>query len=188
MHWLERVALIASLAYVGTMFDNFFAFAAQLIVTERARYRRVSWAQVAGVIALLIISAAVGSALAPIPLRWVGLACAAPWALAGFAWRHRHDERPIQFRRGALTTFIVTLALGGDNLAVWIPLVRASGAEGGLVDVAVFAIGEIVFLWSAQRLAGHPRVVAWGERRAPALVPWVYLALGVLVLVECGTI
>ncbi|MGC8510311.1 MAG: hypothetical protein ACP5PB_05495, partial [Acidimicrobiales bacterium] len=92
MHWLSRVALIASLAYVGTMFDNFFAFAAQLVVTERSRFRRVSWAQVTGVVALLVISAAVGSALAEVPLRWVGLACVAPWALAGYAWRHRHDE------------------------------------------------------------------------------------------------
>jgi cadmium resistance protein CadD (predicted permease) len=188
MHWLERVTLIASLAYVGTMFDNFFAFAAQLVVTDRSRFRRVSWAQVTGVAALLVISAAVGSALAGVPLRWVGLACVAPWALAGYAWRHRRDEHATQFRRGALTTFVVTLALGGDNLAVWIPLVRASGVGGALVDVAVFAVWEIVFLWSAQRLAGHPGVVAWGERHAPTLVPWVYLALGVLVLVECGTL
>ena len=188
MSWLSRVILISSLAYVGTMFDDFFTFAAQLVVTERARYRRVSWAQVTGVVALLVISAAVGSALAGIPLRWVGLACVAPWALAVYAWRHRRDARATQFRRGALTTFVVTLALGGDNLAVWTPLMRASGAGGGLVDVAVFALWEMAFLWGAQRLAGHPRVVAWGERHAPSLVPWVYLALGVLVLVECGTL
>ena len=188
MHWLARVALIASLAYVGTMFDNFFAFAAQLVVTERRRYRRVSWAQVAGVVALLIISAAVGSALTAIPLRWVGLACVAPWGLAWYAWRHRRDERATHLRRGALTTFLVTLTLGGDNLAVWIPLVRASGVDGGLIGVSVVALWEMAFLWSAQRLAGHPRVVTWGERHAPEFVPWVYLALGVLILVECGTL
>ncbi len=188
MHWLGRVALIASLAYVGTMFDNFFAFAAQLVVTERSRFARVSWAQVTGVTALLIISAAVGSALATVPLRWVGLACVAPWALAGYAWRHRRDEHASHFRRGALTTFVATLTLGGDNLAVWIPLVRASGVSGGLMDVAVFTLWEMMFLGAAQHLAGHPRVVEWGERHARSLVPWIYLALGALVLVECGTL
>jgi len=181
------VVSAASFAFVGTMFDNYFAFAAQLVVTERTRVRRVGWAQVLGVVTLLGLAAAVGSLLAPLPLRWVGVLCVAPWALALHAWRHRDDPRRTQYRRGALTTYTVTLALGGDNLAVWIPLMRASGVGGGLGTVAVFAFWEAVFVLSATAVAGHPRVVAWGTRWGPALVPWVYLALGALILVECHT-
>ena len=117
----------------------------------------------------------------------IGLLCVAPWALAAYGWRHRRDERREQFRRGALTTFVVTLALGGDNLAVWIPLLRANGAASGLATAGIFAVWELLFIISAQALAGHPRVVSWGTKYGPTLVPWVYLGLGVLILVECHT-
>jgi cadmium resistance protein CadD (predicted permease) len=187
MHSILTVGVVASLAYVGTMFDNYFAFAAQLVVTDRTHYRRIGWGQALGVLALVVIAGAVGSLLAPIPTRWIGLLCVAPWALASYGWRHRNDERKEQFRRGALTTFVVTLALGGDNLAVWIPLLRANGVTAGLATAGVFAVWEFLFIVSAQALAGHPRVVSWGARYGPTLVPWVYLGLGVLILVECHT-
>ena len=82
MHTILSVIVVAVLAFVGTMFDNFFAFAAQLIVTETNRVRRVSYAQALGVAALLVLAGGIGSLLAPIPLPWVGLLCLAPWALA----------------------------------------------------------------------------------------------------------
>ncbi|MFI5035178.1 MAG: cadmium resistance transporter [Acidimicrobiales bacterium] len=188
MHGVVAVVVVASLAFLGTMFDNYFAFAAQLVVTERAHFRRVGWAQVWGVASLLVVAGAVGSLLAPVPLRWVGVLCVAPWALALHAYRHRVDPQRERYPRGALTTYVVTLALGGDNLAVWIPILRAGGVGRGVGTVAVFVGWEVLFVVSAQALAGHPRVVSWGTRWGPRLVPWVYLALGGLILVECHTL
>jgi len=187
VHGVVSVVVVASLAYVGAMVDNFFALAAQLVVTERARHRRVAWAQSMAVLALLVIAGGVAEALAPVPLRVVGLAALAPFALALRAWRHRGDERHPQFRRGAVATFLVTVSLGGDNVAVWAPLLRAAGTWRGLGTVAVFALWQVVFVLAVEALADHPRVVAWGERRGPLLVPWVYLGLGALILVECRT-
>lgn len=187
MHSIVAVVVVASLAFVGTMTDNFFAFAAQLLVTERERYRRVSWAQALGTATLLIVAAGVGSVLAAVPTRWVGLLAIAPWALAAHAWRHRGEPTRQQFRRGALTTFTLTLALGGDNLAVWIPLLRANGRLDAILTILIFAVWEVLFVIAAQALVQHPRVVSWGNEHAKSFVPWIYLALGVLILVECGT-
>jgi cadmium resistance protein CadD (predicted permease) len=188
VHTFAVVVLVASIAFVGTMCDNFFAFSAQLLVTPRERYRRVSLAQAFGVAALLIISAGVGSLLAAVPTRWIGLFAIAPWALAAHAWRHRDEPTHEQFRRGAITTFTLTLALGGDNLAVWIPLLRANGRFHAIVTLMVFAAWEVLFLFAAQALVQHPRVVNWGNAHAKSFVPWIYVALGVLILVECGTV
>ncbi len=188
MHTIFGVVVVASLAFLGTMFDNFFAFAAQLVVTDRSRYRRVGWAQAIGVATLVLLAGAVGSLLAPIPLPWIGILSVAPFALGLHAWRNRHKPSGEQFRRGAITTFTVTLALGGDNLAVWIPLLRANGALHALIAVATFAIWELIFVLSAEALTSRPRVVAWGAKRAPTLIPWVYAGLGVLILFECGTL
>ena len=188
MHSIPGVIVVASLAFVGTMFDNYFAFATQLIVTDRARYRRVGWGQASGIVALTILAAVVGSLLAPIPLPWVGVLSVAPFALGVHAWRKRHQPPSEQFRRGAITTFTLTLALGGDNLAVWIPLLRANGVLHAVITVMVFTVWEVLFIVSAQALTGHPRVVRWGSEHAASVIPWVYFGLGVLILFECGTL
>jgi len=187
VHTILGVVVVATLAFVGTMFDNFFAFSAQLVVTDPKRFRRVSLAQAFAMALLLAVAAALGAVLAPIPVRWIGLLCVAPFAFALHAWRHRDTTRE-QYRRGGLTTFAITLALGGDNLAVWIPLLRANSLTHGLLVAGVFVLLEIVFLLGAQRLALHPAVVAWGRRHAPAVIPFVYVALGVLILLECHTL
>ncbi len=187
MHTILGVIIVALLAYLGTMFDNFFAFAAQLLVTDPSRFRRVSWAQALGVATLLLIAAAVGSFLTLVPLPWVGLLCVAPFALGVYAFRQRAQPPREQFRRGAITTFAMTLALGGDNLAVWIPLLRANGVFHSVLTIAIFALLEFLFLVGAQSLVGHPRMVSWGSTHAPSLLPWVYFGLGALILIECGS-
>ncbi len=188
MHSILSVIVLAALAYVGTMFDNFFAFAAQLLVTDPKRAKRVSWAQALGVAALIVIAGAIGSLLAPIPLPWIGILCLAPWALALHAWRQRDRPPGETYRRGAITTFVMTLALGGDNLAVWIPLLRANGVLHAIISVCVFAGLEFLFLVGARSLTGRPKVVAWGSKYAPRSIPWIYLGLGVLILIECGSL
>ncbi|HEY5104414.1 MAG TPA: cadmium resistance transporter [Acidimicrobiales bacterium] len=187
MHTILGVVVVTSLAFIGTMVDNYFAFAAQLLVTDRARFRRVSWAQALGVASIVIIASAIGSLLTPIPLRWLGVLSLAPFGFALSAWRHRSTPRE-QNRRGSITTFMITLALGGDNLAVWIPLFRANGFVRAFAAAATIALWELLFLLSAQRLASHPRVVKWGADYAPTFMPFVYLSLGVLILIECHTI
>jgi cadmium resistance protein CadD (predicted permease) len=187
VHTILGVVVVAALAFIGTMVDNYFAFAAQLVATDRSQFRRVSWAQALAVASMVVLAGGLGSLLAPIPLRWIGLLSVAPFGFALHSWRHRSTPRE-KFRRGSITTFAITLALGGDNLAVWIPLLRANGVAHALVTVATFAPLEIVFLLSAQRLATHPRVVAWGNEHAGAFMPYVYVFLGVLVLIECHTI
>lgn len=188
MRGLLGVAGVGSLVFVATMFDDYFAFSAQLVATDHSRFRRVAAGQALGVAAVVAMSAAVGSLLAAVPLRAVGLLSVAPFALAVHAWRHRHDERHRVYRRGAVTTFVMTIGLSGDNVAVWTPLLRAHGVLGGLGIVAVFAVWEAIFLSSAMALARHPRVVEWGAGLGPRLVPWVYAGLGVLILVECHTV
>jgi len=188
VHSILSVIVLATLAFVGTMFDNFFAFAAQLLVTDPKRFKRVSWAQALGVVALILIAGGIGSLLTPIPLPWIGILCLAPWALGVHAWRQRDRPPSETFRRGAITTFVMTLALGGDNLAVWIPLLRANGVLHAILSVCVFGALEFLFLVSARALTSRPKVVEWGSKYAPRSVPWIYFGLGVLILIECGSL
>jgi cadmium resistance protein CadD (predicted permease) len=166
------------------MYDNFFAFVAQLIVTEPERYLRVRRAQALGVFFILIIASGVGSLLAPLPLRWLGLLALAPLGFAVRSWQRRSTPRE-HYRRGAFTTFAITMALGGDNVAVWTPLFRSNNFLHGFLTAGVFALWEIIFLVGSQNLASHPRVAKWGVNHTPALMPFIYVGLAVLIVIEC---
>ena len=185
VHSVFALILLGSFAYVGTMIDNLFAFAAQLTLTARERFSSVTVAQSAGVVVLVGLAAAVGSSLGAVPVRWMGILALAPWALAGRNWRHRHDEIGESVRRRAVTTFLITLGLGGDNLAVWIPLLRANSVIHEFALCLVFTFWQILFVGVSWALATHPRVVSWGQRSGRYFVPWLYVALGFVILIEC---
>lgn len=185
MHSIVVLLLVGSFAYIGTMIDNLFAFAAQLTLTPRSHFSSTTLAQSAGVVVLVGLAAAVGSTLNVLPVRWVGVLALAPWALAWRNWRHRRDETSASSRRGAVTTFLITLGLGGDNLAVWIPLLRANGLAHEIALCIVFALWQVLFIAVAWALATHPRVIGWGQKSGRYFVPWLYVGLGFVILFEC---
>lgn len=184
MNAIVDVVLVSLLAFVGTTCDDFFAFGAQLVLTETDRWRRVSYAQALAVATVVAIALGVGTALRSVPLHWLGLLCLAPFAFAAQSWRRRASPHPAQ-RRGTVTTFALTLGISGDNLAVWIPLLHASDMIHVVATLITFALAELAFLGAARTLARHPRVATWGAERASRVVWLVYALLGVLILVEC---
>ncbi len=187
MHTVIGVLAVGTVAFIGTMIDNFFAFASQLALTEKIRFRRVSIAHAMAVGTLIILAVSLGGILTLIPLRLVGVLCVAPWALALHAWRDKDKPVREQFRRGALTTYTLCFVLGGDNIAVWVPLLRANGSFHEVLVILVFGVWESALIFGAQAIAGHDKVIAFGARFGRSIIPWVYVALGALILVECGT-
>lgn len=92
-----------------------------------------------------------------------------------------------EFRRGAFTTLAITVSLGGDNLAVWIPLFRSNDVARALYAIATMVILEIVFVSIARGVASHHRVVQWGNNRSGFFMPILYALLGIAILFECHT-
>ena len=184
MHDVIVAVAIGVGAFVGTRVDNFFAFAAQLVLTEPKRFRRVSYAHVIGVLVLLIGSAAVGSALNFISLEWIGVLAVAPLALAWHGWRHRNELSPQ--RRGATTTFLVTVGLGGDNLAIWIPILRAQGVLRGIAVALTILVLDIGAVFLARYVVKRPSVIQFGQRWSLTLMPPLYCGLAVLIVWQCG--
>src|ERR1019366_5089559 len=136
---------------------------------------------------IIVLASGVASLLTPLPLRWIGILCVAPFGYALHSWRHRAKARE-QFRRGSVTTFALTIGRGGDSLAVWIPLIRANDLAHASLSIATLTLWEMAFLFCAMRLATHPRLVRWGNEHAAAFMPYAYVFLGVLILFECRTI
>jgi cadmium resistance protein CadD (predicted permease) len=83
---------------------------------------------------------------------------------------------------------LVTVAAGGDNLAVYIPLLRVGGATDLAVIAAVFVVGEILVTWLVLAGGRHPKARQMMLRMGHVAVPVLLCCVGVLVMVQAGTL
>ena len=82
---------------------------------------------------------------------------------------------------------LVTVAAGGDNLAVYIPLFRVGGATNLGAILAVFVLGEVLVTWIILAGGRHPKARGVMLRLGQVAVPVLLCCIGVLVMVQAGT-
>jgi hypothetical protein len=186
VHSIIGALAVAVIAFVATTYDGLFSFAGQLALTQESRLRRVDIAHASAMVVLLGASAAIAASLAPVSLRWVGVAALALFGLAVHALQQHNIVRE-QFARGVLSTFTMTLIRGAAVLVTWAALLRANGVAHGALMVAFFCALEAGFIGLAHSLRRRTRLIAWGRNHANVLASIADLILGVLVLWECHT-
>jgi cadmium resistance protein CadD (predicted permease) len=196
---------IATAAFVGTNVDNTVVTAALVAGAPLDRAHRIAAGQVVGFVALVCIAGAAAALLFEFSPPAVGLLGFVPLAigvrgLIGLLGRggtgeghtrSRWRRRPATDRavgRGLTAAALVTLAAGGDNLAVYIPLFRQGGA-GKLAAIAlVFVAGEVGVTAAILAAGRHPRARSVMTRLGAVAVPLLLCAVGVLVLLTAGTL
>jgi cadmium resistance protein CadD (predicted permease) len=204
---------VAAAAFVGTNVDNTVVAMAMVAGAPLERARRIAIGQIIGFVVLVVVSAAAAAVLYEFSTAVVGLLGLVPLAigvrgLVGLARRHpggeaeanavpgapagaqkRRRRRPEERAVGRSLTAaaLVTIAAGGDNLAVYIPLFRVGGASNIGVIVAVFMAGEALVTWVVLAGGRHPRARGAMERLGHVAVPILLCCVGILVLVQAGT-
>jgi cadmium resistance transport/sequestration family protein len=82
----------------------------------------------------------------------------------------------------------ITVANGGDNLGVYIPLFASKNLVGLLTILATFGVLVGIWCYIAKRLVQQPTISrvlgAYGDR----LIPWVLMALGLYILFESSSV
>ena len=91
-------------------------------------------------------------------------------------------------RGNALAVAAVTIANGGDNISIYTPLFATRPALDIAVIGLVFAVMTAVWLGVAHWLTSHRTIGAPIRRYGQRVVPFVLIALGVLILHEAGTV
>ncbi len=89
--------------------------------------------------------------------------------------------------RSFTAAVLVTVAAGGDNLAVYIPLFRVGGVTRVGAILAVFVVGEILVTWIVLTGGRHPKARGVMLRLGHLAVPVLLCCIGVLVMVQAGT-
>ena len=83
----------------------------------------------------------------------------------------------------AVLAALLTLANGGDNLSVYIPLFAVQRVFVPLY-VTVFGVMTAIWCWFGYLLTNQRLVRDKLKRNAGMIVPWVLIALGLKVLLE----
>ena len=82
---------------------------------------------------------------------------------------------------------LITIANGGDNVAVYVPFLASLDlAEVGLVVAPVFAAMTVVWVLAAALVGTRPAFVALVDRAGRYAVPVVLIALGAWIVADSG--
>lgn len=188
-------ALTATGVFAGTNVDDLIVLTVLFLSARAAGRPSVAqiWAgQYAAVGLLTGISVFAALGLAIVPDDYVGLLGVVPLALGVRGlWAAVHsggDDEPPVVAAGFASVVGVTLANGADNIAVYTPMFRSIGALDGAITVAVFAV--LVGAWCAAGswLGSHRSVVGLIERHGGWIVPVVFVAIGVVIVLESGVL
>lgn len=184
----------AVVAFLGTTIDDVIILTALFVARGSGgtpRAAAIVGGQYAGFAALLALSLAAAAGLRIVPDQWVGLLGLVPigfgiWGL----WRLRGgdaDSRPpIASTTGRIAA--ITFANGADNITVFTPIFRSLHLVDALLTTGLFLVLVGVWCAAGALLGTHKAVVAVLGRVSHWLVPVVFIAVGVLVLVTSGTL
>jgi cadmium resistance protein CadD (predicted permease) len=180
--------------FAGTTVDDLVILMA-LFAARRANGRPRAGAivtgQYVGFAMILGVALLAAAGLQIVPDRWIGLLGLIPIGFGGWELRRlRHSDKDSHppLASTAIRIGTITFANGADNISVFAPLFRTLHVTGSLVATGLFLILVGVWCAGAALLGSHPALVAVLSRVSHWLVPAVFIAVGVLILVTSGTL
>lgn len=181
-------------AFISTNLDDIFMLT---LFFAQAKGRKGALKVVAGqyigmgCLAELSILGALGTQL--VPQRYVGLLGFVPLCLGIKAWmdyrsqgnKSRQEEETSETPGiGSISVALVTMANGGDNIGVYIPVFSGYSAGELAEALAVFAMMTALWCRLGYSLGNHPGIKEKIERYRHILVPLILSALGVIILAK----
>lgn len=187
---MTGTVLAAAGVFAGTNIDDLIVLTV-LFLAARATGRpawRIWAGQYLGIAVLVGISLLAALGLTVVPERFVPLLGLVPLGLGAWglirAFRGGGGDEPPVSAHNAFAVAGITIANGADNIAVYTPVLRTSGAADAVVLVAVFAVLVAAWCAAGSWLGSHKRVVAVVEKYGHWLVPLVFIAIGLVILLS----
>jgi cadmium resistance protein CadD (predicted permease) len=189
----------AVVLFISTDLDDVFVLLG-FFADPRFRIRHIVAGQFIGIAVLYAVSV-IGSLVSLVmPIALVGLLGLVPITMGlKSAWElctsSDANERVSIGNRGSAigraniaAVFAMTVANGGDNVSVYIPLFAMRSASHIAIMGVVFGIMTAIWLYFAYWLTRHRAIRAPVQRYARLLMPFVFIALGVSVLYQARTV
>lgn len=203
-------ALLAGVtAFVATNLDDLVILTLFFAQTNAAfRPKQIVAGQYLGFGALILASLPGFFGGLMVPKTWIGLFGLMPIAIGLYQLTHPEAEDHVQtisndFSQSKIKLPIlaalellapqtyqvaaVTIANGGDNIGIYVPLFATSNAASLGVILSVFFGMVGVWCYVSYQLARHPIVARGLTRYGSAIVPFVLIGSGIFILIDSGT-
>lgn len=201
MNWWITTLLTGLSVFVATNIDDIVILTLFFSQPNQYLRRHIILGQCLGFTALIGASLVGYFGGLFVPKAWIGLLGFVPIAIGITYLIKRQDEEPsdVQAISGSNVshtnllspqTYVVaatTIANGGDNIGIYVPLFASSDAVSLGVILVVFYVLLGVWCLIAERLTRQPTVAHVLRRYGKAIVPFVLISLGVYILIESGT-
>jgi cadmium resistance transport/sequestration family protein len=211
MEQLFGAVLVGITAFVATNLDDIVVlviFFSQVNTTFRRRH--IVGGQYLGFMVLLLLSVPSYFGGVVLPKAWVGLLGLLPIWVGISQILDKDVENPevkavssevASGKKVSILTWMtsilnpktyqvaaVTVANGGDNLGIYIPLFASNSLPRLAVIVSVFLILVGVWCWIAQRMTRQRAIALILARYGHRIIPFVLMGLGLYILVDSGTL
>ena len=211
MHWFVQVVLTGVTSFVATNIDDILIlmiFFAQVNTTFRPKHIFIG--QYLGFTSLIVMSLPGFFGGLVLPKAWIGLLGLVPIAIGiKHLVDQKNNETEIQlvsdelsypkFCQPVLSRFAsllapqtyqvaaITIANGGDNVGIYVPLFASSNLLSLGIILGVFFV--MVSLWCsiAYQLTRHPIVAQRLTHQGDAIVPYILIGLGLYILIDNET-
>jgi cadmium resistance transport/sequestration family protein len=177
-------------------------------VNATFRRRHIVFGQYLGFTALLLLSLPGYFGGLVLPKAWVGLLGLLPLGVGISQLFNRDTDEPeiqtvsitseskasIRTVMGSLLSpqayqvAAVTIANGGDNVGIYVPLFASSTFPRLAIIVSVFLVLVGVWCWVAERLTRQRAIALLLSRYGHRAIPFVLIGLGLYILIDCGTL
>jgi cadmium resistance protein CadD (predicted permease) len=181
--------------FVSTNIDDVFVLLG-FFANRRFRFRHIVLGQLIGIGALYGASALASLLSLVMAQAWIGLLGLVPiaiglkqlWDLRAGADESNDEQVPSAAGGTVFAVAAVTMANGGDNLGVYVPLFATLEARDIALIGLVFAVMTLAWLGLAQWLTRHRTLGAPIRRYGARAAPFVLIAVGIWILHEAGTL
>jgi cadmium resistance protein CadD (predicted permease) len=186
---MTTLILVTAVAFASTNLDDIVVLLS-LFADASLRPREVVAGQYLGMAILTSVALAGSLVVRVVPEAYVGLLGILPFAIGLRRLLTEQDGPEPTGPHGAvgsLTRIVaaaaVTTASGGDNVAVYVPLLVGRSSSEVTVVIAVFGIMTAAWCLIARFVVQYFRTGLPIRRFGRLIVPWVYIGLGVYVVV-----
>ncbi len=189
---------IAVTLFVGTNIDDIFVLLA-FYSDSRFKPKEIVLGQYLGIFALAFASVALSLGAKQLPHAYIGLLGLVPLGLGlkklGDFFRCPGNEQSedviakgsFQKSTKVLTVVGITMANGGDNVGVYVPIFATKHLWVLSVYLLIFFLMTGIWCSVALYLIHHKHIGAVIKRFSHYVVPWVFVGLGGYILYEAGS-
>jgi len=185
--------ITAIITFIATSVDEMFVLTFLFAQDKNnQKNKQIYLGQQLGMLVLLAITLLAVLGIRQIPQAWIGFIGFVP-VIQGIRLLIFGDddeldlEKPQKYKFYFVTVALIAIAGGAEELAIFIPYFSSLSNDELIVALIIFNLLVPMWVTLCKKIAGIPHIKDQVEKYGAVLIPIVFIALGLYVLIDQNT-